>query len=253
MSLDHFQSFQHQKEKISHKVFFAGDGPPIIIIHELPGMTPECLQFAARLIKEGFSVYLPLLFGKAGKTNVGGNLMKVCISWEFNLLAKRQTSPILEWLKDLCRTIHQQKGGRGVGAIGMCLTGGFAIPMMVEPSLMAPVLSQPSMPLMFGKDELGTSESDLVTAKKRAIEEHIPIKAYRFSRDPFVGPERMAAYQAYFGDVFHYTELDSSQQKKYKKGCHSVFTGDFVEEEGHPTMEAYKDLLAYFKKQLMDY
>ena len=253
MPLDQFQSFTHSTEKISHNVYFAGDGPPIIIIHELPGMTVECIQFAERLIAEGFSVYMPLMFGKPGKTSMFGNLAKVCVSWEFNLLAKRKTSPILDFLRDLCRTVHQEKGGRGVGAIGMCLTGGFAIPLMVEPSLMAPVLSQPSMPLAFGKNELGTSESDLATAKKRAKEESIPIKAYRFSADPIVPKERMDAYQAYFGDVFHYRELDSSQQKEHSKGCHSVFTGDFVNIEGHPTREAYEDLVAYFKAQLMQY
>lgn len=251
MAIDQFKCFNHSIEKISHPVYFAGDGPPIIIIHELPGMTPECIEFAERLIGEGFTVYMPLLFGKPGKENTGGNLAKLCVSWEFNLLAKKKTSPIVDWLRDLCRSIHADKGGKGVGAIGMCLTGGFAIPLMVEPSLMAPVLSQPSLPLMFGKDQLGTEEATLAIAKKRAEEEQITIKAYRFSKDPFVSAERMAAYKAYFGELLHYTELDSSQQKKYGKKCHSVFTGDFVDEPGHPTHDAYTDLLAYFKAQLM--
>ena len=251
MAIDQFECFDHSSGKISHPVYVAGDGPPILLIHELPGMTPECILFAERLIDEGFTVYMPLLFGKPNKESTIGNLAKLCVSWEFNLMAKKKTSPIVDWLRDLCRTIHAEKGGKGVGAIGMCLTGGFAIPLMVEPSLMAPVLSQPSMPLFVGSKQLGTSEEDLAVAKKRAEEEAITIKAYRFSKDPFVSAERMATYKAYFGDLLHYTELDSSQQKKYGKKCHSVFTGDFVDQPGHPTHDAYLDLLAYFKSQLM--
>jgi dienelactone hydrolase len=250
MSIDQFQQFTHSTEKITHPVFYAGEGPAIIIIHELPGMVKECIHFAERLIGEGFSVYMPLLFGQPGKMSMAGNLARLCVSWEFNLFAKRKTSPVVDWLRSLCRHIHSEKGGKGVGAIGMCLTGGFAIPMMVEPSLMAPVLSQPSLPLAMGKATLGTSDQDLKTAKERATSENITIKAYRFSRDPFASAERMATYKSFFGEHFDYKELDSSQQKKHKKGCHSVFTLDFVNEPGHPTHDAYIDLVSYFKQQL---
>ena len=250
MSIDQFESFTHSTEKISHKVFYAGEGPAIIVIHELPGMVKECIAFAERLISEGFTVYMPLLFGQPGKFNVAGNLYRVCISWEFNLLAKRQSSPIVTWLRDLCRAIHAEKGGKGVGAIGMCLTGGFAIPLMVEPSLMAPLLSQPSLPLLCGQKAMAASEEELAIAKKRAEEEQITIKAYRFSKDPIVSAKRMKAYKDYFGEHFDYKELDSSHQKKFGKGCHSVFTLDFVHEPGHPTLDAYNDLVAYFNQQL---
>lgn len=253
MGIEKFETFQHTHENISHQVFFTGNGPPVIVIHELPGMTPECIKFAERLVKDGFTVYLPLLFGEPNSDKPLGYFARVCISREFYLLARNKSSPIINWLRDLCRTIHDKKGGKGVGAIGMCLTGGFAIPLMVEPSMMAPVLSQPSLPLSvsrYHKRSIGSSKEELKIARRRAQDEGIPIRAYRFSKDPIAPKARMIACEQYFGDVFQYIELDSSQQAKYNKGRHSVFTKDYVDIPGHPTHEAYLDLVQFFENQL---
>ena len=78
-------------------------------------------------------------------------MVHVCISREFRVLAVRQSSPITNWLRALCRSLHAELGGKGVGAIGMCLTGNFALALMVDSAVMAPVLSQPSLPFPFGK------------------------------------------------------------------------------------------------------
>jgi dienelactone hydrolase len=253
-SLPGFQQFIHQRGDKQYEVFFAGEGPPVIVIHELPGMVPECIEFAGRLIDAGFTVYLPLLFGKPGEKAPLKFTLHVCISREFYLLASKRTSPVVFWLRDLCRRVHKQHGGRGAGAIGMCLTGGFAIPMMVEPSLVAPAVSQPSLPLPpIGKTKrraLGASPKDLERARQRTREEGITIKAYRFDRDPIVPRERMDAYREVFGDAFQYTELPCDQQKPFGKGCHSVFSIDFVDEPGHPTRNALEDLIGFFRERL---
>ncbi len=253
MELSNFAGLTHEHEGVSFPVYHAGEGPPVLIMHELPGMVPECLAFAERLVEAGFSVYLPLFFGRPGqKPELIRPFLQLCISREFLLLARHRTSPVVQWLRSLCRKVHAEVGGKGMGAIGMCLTGGFAIPLMVEPAVVAPVVSQPAMPIGLTashRRSLNASEEDLRVARTRT-EEGVTIRSYRFDRDRLAPKARMQAYQDFFGEAFQYHELDSSRQKAYQKGCHSVFTLDYVDEPGHPTREAFEDLVGFFTKAL---
>ena len=89
----------------------------------------------------------------------------------FNKLAGGRTSPVATWLRALARDLHAELGGGGVGALGMCFTGGFALAMMVDPAVAAPVVAQPSLPFPIGKarsDDLSLSEQDLAAAEARA-------------------------------------------------------------------------------------
>jgi hypothetical protein len=139
--------FTHQGR--THPVYRAGGGPAVIVIHEIPGLHPGMLAFAQRLIAAGYTVYLPSLFGRPGQPAstgaVLGSILRVCVSREFAILADR-TSPIAGWLRALAATAYRDCGGPGVGAIGMCLTGGFALAMAVDPAVLAPVVSQPGLP-----------------------------------------------------------------------------------------------------------
>ena len=143
MSLEDFQREPFSHAGAERVVFRRGQGPGVVIMHELPGITPQVAAFGERVSDAGFTVFLPCLFGTPGKPLSGGyvlqQLVHVCISREFHLLAKRKASPITDWLRALCRHVHSQCGGPGVGAVGMCLTGGFALSLMMEPIVVAPV------------------------------------------------------------------------------------------------------------------
>ena len=133
----------------------AGAGPAVIIIHEMPGLHPLVIRFADRDAAEGMTVFLPSLFGDPGRPVTGpyalGEMLKgICIRREFFVWSADKSSPIVDWLRALAATVHSECGGRGVGAVGMCFTGNFALAMMTEPSVVAPVLSQPSMPIPAG-------------------------------------------------------------------------------------------------------
>lgn len=256
MAFSDFRQFSHTYKHITHPVYHKGTGPPVLVMHELPGMVPECIAFAERLVAAGFSVYLPLLFGRPNKQATAANLLRLCISREFYLFAKHKTSPIVAWLRDLCSHLHTLHGpeNKGVGAIGMCLTGGFAIPLLVEPSLMAPVLSQPSLPANLSaahKRALGYSQEELQAAKARVEAENLRIKAFRFSADKLAPKARIQTLQQYFGPALEYHELPSDQQAPHGKGCHAVFTIDFVDEPAHPTSLALEELIAFFRQRLM--
>jgi dienelactone hydrolase len=159
----------------THPTYRKGSGPGVILIHELPGMTPEVIQFAEDVVAAGFTVVMPHLFGTPEAPFTARSLLatfpRVCVNREFNKLALGRTSPIAGWLRALARDLHGELGGPGVGALGMCFTGGFALAMMVDPAVAAPVVAQPSLPFPFGKaraDDLNLSPEDLAVVKERA-------------------------------------------------------------------------------------
>ena len=150
-------------------LFRKGHGPGVILLHELPGLTRETVEFAEWIAEHGFHVVMPLLFGRPLQHPMLGLLKSpaLCIRKEFNNLAAGKSSPITMSLRALCRKLHAECGGPGVGAIGMCYTGGYVFAMMVEAALLAPVAAQPSLPL-FQPKALDVEPEVLAVASNRA-------------------------------------------------------------------------------------
>ena len=178
---------------------------------------PLVADFGRRLTAAGFTVAMPSLVGEPGRAMSGGYVVttftKVCISKEFSTWALNRTSPVITWLRALARDLHAQAGGPGVGAVGMCFSGGFALGMAVDAELLAPVLSQPSLPLPIGRARaaaLGLSDADLARVKDRVANENLCVLGLRFSKDRAVPDARWARYRTEFGDNFIAVEIDSS-------------------------------------------
>lgn len=172
--LNDYTQTEFTYEGKTKSVYVRGHGPAVIVIHEIPGITPDVVRFADWVVEAGFRVYMPLLVGKAGAGLSTGYLLKsiatICISREFHVLASHRSSPVTDWLRALLRHAHEEAGGKGVGAIGMCFSGNFALSMMMEPALLAPVLCQPSMPLPIGeerKSALHVSPAEFQCVKDR--------------------------------------------------------------------------------------
>lgn len=258
MPLPGFDETVFSYEGDSYPVFRRGSGPGVVVIHEIPGITPPVADFARRVADAGFSVYAPSLFGTPGKPFSNGymigQLARACISREFHVLATNQASPITDYLRALCRKAHEECGGRGVGAIGMCLTGNFALSLMVDECVMAPVLSQPSLP--FGltaahRGALHLAEEDLAVVKRRASH-GCGVLGMRFTNDPLCPPERFETLRCELGDGFEGIEIDSSRGNPHdiKRLAHSVVTLDLVDEQGHPTRAALERVLTFFRERL---
>ncbi len=242
-------------------VYRAGTGPAVLVISEIPGITPAVADFGRRVVEVGCSVAMPSLFGTPGRDISNAYALKsvaqTCISSEFVLFARRRTSPVTSWLRDLARCEHERCGGPGVGVVGMCLTGGFALGMLAEPSVIAPVLSQPSLPIgprKATKADLGVSDADLTAARDRVAAEGLCVLALRFTGDVLSPPERFDRLRAEFGDNFVGVEIDSSPDNAHGIGrrAHSVLTEDLRDTPGHPTRDALDTVLDLFRTRLLD-
>ncbi|HYF47195.1 MAG TPA: dienelactone hydrolase family protein, partial [Acidimicrobiales bacterium] len=242
-----------------------GSGPGVIVIAEMPGITPEVIRFARRVVDLGCSVALPHLFGEPGKgvsrddkrdavTTLVRSMVPACVSREFVVFATGKTSPVVEWLRALCREEHARCGGPGVGAVGMCFTGGYALAMATEPALLAPVLSQPSLPIGFlpkHKARIDISPEDLEVVKGRCANEDLEVIGMRFESDRFVPSERFRFLEAQLGDAFRCVELkDSDANPEAGIDPHSVLTEHFVDEPESATTKALGDVLDLFRRKL---
>lgn len=222
--LDGWEIGEFTAAGITHPTYRRGSGPGVIVIHEIPGITPLVTKFANEVVDRGFTVIMPSLVGTPGKPPSGPYLatqmVKVCIAREFTSFALNQTSPIISWLRALARNLHQEVGGPGVGAVGMCFSGGFALGMMVDDIMLAPVLSQPSMPFAIGKTrraDLNLSPDDAAAIAERAGA-GCQVLGLRFTGDKLVG-DRFSSLRELLGDAFIAIELPSA-----KSNDHSVLT-----------------------------
>ena len=222
--LDGWEVGEFSAAGLTRPTYRRGSGPAVIVIHEVPGITPLVTEFANDVVDRGFTVVMPSLVGRPGKSPSNAyaaqQMLKVCIAREFTSFALDQTSPIIAWLRALARNIHQEVGGPGVGAVGMCFSGGFALGMMVDDIMLAPVLSQPSMPLPFGaarRAALSLSPDDAATIAERAAA-GCQVLGLRFTGDKLVG-DRFASLHELLGDAFIAIELPST-----KATDHSVLT-----------------------------
>lgn len=213
-ALDGWAEGQHTDPAtgVVHPTFRRGSGPGVVVIAEIPGITPDVVTFAEEVVAQGFTVVLPHLFGDvpsaAGPGAAVRTLAKVCVNREFNKLRLRETSPIATWLRSLARTLHAELGGPGVGALGMCFTGGFALAMMVDDAVAAPVLAQPSLPFAIGRArgaDLNLSPADLDVVKRRAAA-GCQVLGVKYADDLAVGT-RFETLTAEIGDAFVRVEL----------------------------------------------
>ena len=259
--LDDFTTRTITLDDVPKTVHVAGSGPAVIVMAEMPGISPHVARFGRWVRDAGFTVYMPSLFGRDGalpSAEEGGAVFRrACMSAEFRAFGGGSSSPVTAWLRALARHAHAECGGPGVGAIGMCFTGNFALGMMLEPAMLAPVLSQPSLPL---DDPAGVeiSPGELAAVRARLDREDLTVLAYRFEGDQFCRAERFAAYAAALGDRFVARVLPDAAANldtppffaTYVLCPHSVVTVNLIDAAGEPTRAARDEILAFFARRL---
>jgi len=254
-ALADYEKFAFTDSPWTRDVYRRGSGPAVIVIHEIPGLHPLVIRFADRVAEAGMTVFLPSLFGEPGRPTSRGyelaSMLKgICVQREFNTWAAGKSSPIVTWLRALARKAHAECGGKGVGAVGMCFTGGFALAMMTEPAVVAPVLSQPSMPVPLGSARgagIDISREEIACVKRRFENEGLSAIGLRFKSDRFVSDARFETYRREFGDKFEAIELEDCDAKPAARPPHSVLT--FHLREDGPTKAAEQRVIAFFRER----
>lgn len=253
-----FGAFTFTHADRERTVYRKGEGPAVLVMHEVPGISTEVLKFARRVVDAGFTVFMPHLFGPVGVKTTPLNrvpeLMRVCISREFHVLAENRSSRIADWLRALAKHAFDEIGGRGIGAIGMCVTGNFALTLTLDPWVVAPVMGHPSLPLPITPAKAAavhvTSET-FVNARRRIAEEGLTVLGLRFHGDVlFCRAARFETLRRELGDGFEGLELPTASANPQPEPPHSVLTIGLIDRDGEPTYEAVNRVLSFLAERL---
>ncbi len=172
------QPFSH--EGMTHSVFCLNNGtskPPILLLHELVGLSPGTLAYAEELSKD-FTVYVPLLFGEPGKFSLTSGLwaywfrgtMEYFPGGEWGV-PSQGSAPIVNWLRGVVQKVGTRHTEQRIGIIGNCMTGPIPLALLDHPQAGAAVVAQPALPMRFwwfseaDKQSLGLTANDLQNAR----------------------------------------------------------------------------------------
>lgn len=251
-------------------VFWSGTGPAVIVMAEMPGLTPKVVRFARTVRDAGFTVALPHLFGRLGLDYTddlshrqqaavagifGTAVARACVRREFATWASGRTSPVVTWLRALGREAHRRCGEPGIGAVGMCFTGGFALAMATDDALLVPVLSQPSMPWPVTARQragLDISPEELAVVKARCAA-GLQVIGLRFRGDPMCPAARFETLRRELGDGFIAVQLDAADANLQGLGLgapHAVLTEHLIDEPGSATRAALDLVLEHLQRKL---
>lgn len=244
---------------LTHDVYEKGSGPGVVLIPEMPGMTPEVLGLAQHLVDRGFTVAVPSPFGTPGREGTVGytlrTLTRVCVSAEFRAFALNAHRPITDFLRAVAADLAARTPGKGVGVIGMCFTGGFALATAIEGSVLASVLSQPAVPFPTSRArriDPGASAEEMDAIAARTRDDGLCLLGLRFSEDASAPRERFATLKEKLGDAFEVIELDSSAGNSggYSRGAHSVLTGEVRETPPNSAYETREHVVGFLRKNI---
>ncbi|HZX02448.1 dienelactone hydrolase family protein [Kribbella sp.] len=244
---------------LTYDCFEKGEGPGVVLIPEIPGLTPEVAGFGEHLVAAGFTVVIPSPFGTPGRPETSaytlGVIARLCVSKEFRCFAANAERPITKYLRAVATDLAGRTPGRGVGVIGMCFTGGFALATAVEDVVTAPVLSQPSTPFAVSprlRRDPGLSQQELDRIKERTRTDGLCVLGLRFSRDRMAPAERFATLREQLGDALEVIELDSGPGNPdgYGQSAHSVLTRDLREDPANSAYRARSRTVEFLREHL---
>ncbi|PPL19068.1 dienelactone hydrolase family protein [Microterricola pindariensis] len=244
---------------LSHDCFEKGVGPGVVLIPEIPGITPEVLGLAEHLVGEGFTVVVPSPFGEPGRAATTGTVLpiaaRLCVSAEFRAFAVNAQRPITGYLRAVAAELAARTPGSGVGVIGMCFSGGFALAAAVDDTVLAAVASQPSVPFPIGarrRADPGMSAAEFDRVAERAASGELCALGLRFSNDAVSRGARFRTLKQRLGDAFEVITLDSSPGNPtgFPSSAHSVLTTELRETPGHPALLARERVVAFLRERL---
>jgi dienelactone hydrolase len=250
-------SFTH--DGMTYDRYERGSGPGVVLIPEIPGATPEVLALGDHLVANGFTVVIPSPFGDPGRPATTGYVLRtvarLCVSAEFRAFATNVRRPITDYLRAVAADLNARTPGTGVGVIGMCFTGSFALAAAFDDSVVASVLSQPAVPFPVGRARQtnpGVSALEFDRIAERADAGDVCALGLRFSEDAAVPRARFDTIKKRLGDAFEIIELNSrpGNADGYAKGAHSIITHEVREQPANSALAARERVVAFLKERL---
>ncbi len=244
---------------MTYDCYEKGSGPGVVLIPEVPGLTPQVLGLADHLVGEGFTVVMPSPFGEPGRPLTVGyairTVSRLCVSAEFRAFAVNAHRPITDYFRAVAADLAARTPGPGVGVIGMCFTGGFALAAAVDDSVLASVVSQPGVPLPVGRARqldptMSAEEFDRVAERASAGE--VCALGLRFSEDSSSPRARFDTIKTRLGDKFEIIQIDSSKGNAdgYSSSAHSVLTGELRETPPNQACAARERVVAFLRERI---
>lgn len=243
----------------THDVYRSGNGPGVVLIPEMPGLTPEVLALGNHLVDNGFTVASPSLYGTPGaaaqRPGAVSVILRGCVAKEFAAFATNKKRPVSEFLRALARDLDASTPGKGVGVIGQCWSGGFALAAAVDDAVLAPVLSQPSLPIGLTaahRRDPGVSDEELEVVRRRAAQDGLCVLGLRFSEDRMAPAERFQTLRERLGDAFECIEIDSRPGNPggFGRTAHSVLTLEVREVDGQQAYAARERMVEFLRERL---
>jgi len=245
---------------LTHDCYERGTGPGVVLIPEIPGITPEVLGLAERLVEGGFTVVIPSPFGPPGAEKASGSMvrsvLRLCVSAEFRAFALNSARPITGFLRAVAADLAARTPGHGVGIIGMCFTGGFALAAAVDDSILAAVASQPVVPFPISnrhRADPGMSQGELTQVAARMQSGELCAMGLRFTQDGTAPEARFRTLSAALGEAFEVITLDSDEgnSEGYLTDAHSVLTAEVRTDPPNSAYDARERVLAFLTKRLL--
>jgi len=202
-SIGGFQVFVPKKQQ---------NGPPVLVLHEMPALSPDVLELALRLSRQNYSVYVPLLWGKPDH-NTDSQLLFLRYAVELRSSPRWRAAeadvdrPILDELASLCRLIADAHPKHRIGVIGNCITGVFPFALAARvPKVAAPIGSQPTLPITLSgadaaKTGLSAKETALLSSRIQT-DPSFQMLGFRFAGDRNCRKERFDTFESHFGSSF---------------------------------------------------
>ena len=222
-------------------------GRPVIIMHELFGISASLLAFSDMIQAAGFRIYLPVLFGSTEPATTAMDKIKrgaefTCVAYQFRIFSSEESGPWADWLRHLVDWACADSGHDRAGAIGLCLTGNFVLSMTVNAKVAAPVMGEPSLPFL--NDGLHATPAEVATVRQR-LDQGLEMRAYRYETDTKCKAGRFLAFQEKLGQGFKATTLQTT------KKLHSVFTEDLRDEAGQLRHNKVDEVIAFLRARLI--
>ena len=237
---------------VGHRIYKKGKGPAVLILHELPGLSLDDIGLACRVAESGFTAVVPVFFGKPGSDHRIRNLLTQCFVpfTPFHCWVPGITSRVANWLATLVPELYRECGGKGVGVIGMCLTGSLPLALLKVPAVKAAVLCQPTNPFLL-KHHLDISRGDLQAAIDR---DDLTVLAVKFSGDGKSPHQRFQTLHEKLKGHFNELIINSGRESEPLSGAqHSVLGGGYDSgPTASATREAFNRVIRYLDQRLSD-